>query len=489
MFKDRIGATPMTTDIADSYFTHIQGQQILGDVSFLSTLRALVDPRIGKDRIELRCWGSNLTKATIGSHRYRDVINAIMSDGFSSGETGKIYIHNFSSYRQEDVEAAMTEIEEHFTSYIGGDCQRIKKVTDFYRSCFKVLCYISKDNKNVFLFVDNLDVKKLHYLQCSIFAILPWYFDPEDGVSELEMRLINSLREKTPENYLKCLAEIAFQGDFRTKTIRKLLADFESQADRREIEALKRNVRTIIDDINSHNESIGRSLARKREAEVKLLGLELKVKNDGENSEIMEYFLCNNKLVLISASGSELKFACKDYLTYYDDEMAKKMIDNSHSYIYEPDDDIDEWGIDRDDMKELMYAIFVDQKLRIKMCAAYSLVLNDGVRPISRWDYGSEFADCIPNTHIDRYACLGNYRTVMNELLLNNDYIGAIEQCVASCKSLNFGDSVVMCEFMKALYGEGDVNNRCIELPDGRTVEPKEAIEWLHAEKENEQEA
>ena len=59
----------------------------------------------------------------------------------------------------------------------------------------------------------------------------------------------------------------------------------------------------------------------------------------------------------------------------------------------------------------------------------------------------------------------------------------------ASCKSLNFGDSPVMSEFMRQMYGLTDTtltNNRCIELPNGRVVTPKEAIEYLKSQKEEE---
>lgn len=72
---------------------------------------------------------------------------------------------------------------------------------------------------------------------------------------------------------------------------------------------------------------------------------------------------------------------------------------------------------------------------------------------------------------------------------MNRDYIGALEQCVASCKSLNWGDSTVMGTFMNTMWNSDDgYNNRCIELPDGRVVKPAEAIKWLEQqEAENEQ--
>lgn len=88
----------------------------------------------------------------------------------------------------------------------------------------------------------------------------------------------------------------------------------------------------------------------------------------------------------------------------------------------------------------------------------------------------------MPNTHINEYSCMGNYQTTINKLLASHDYIGALEQCVASCKSLNWGDSTVMSAFVTTLWGGNRTNNRCIELPDGRVVKPIGAIKWLNAQ-------
>ena len=84
-----------------------------------------------------------------------------------------------------------------------------------------------------------------------------------------------------------------------------------------------------------------------------------------------------------------------------------------------------------------------------------------------------------------KYACLGNYQRTINECLLEHDYISAIEQCVASCKSLNFGDYTVMDTFMDKMYRG---TQKCIVLPSGETVTIKKAVEWLNTEGENESE-
>ena len=206
------------------------------------------------------------------------------------------------------------------------------------------------------------------------------------------------------------------------------------------------------------NDRIGQYLERKKEADTRLFGLDMKIESGSGESEIMDYFIRNKKLYLEEVCDTTMEFAVKDYITFFDEEMAKMAIDNDSSYIYRPERGMST-VIPPKDMKMLMTAVFIDQEIRMKVCAAYRFRLDGGVSAL----------------------CLGGYEKQINTFLKSNDYIGAIEQCVASCKSLNFGDGAVMREFMKRLYKTSDYssNVKCFELPDGRVVEPKEAIEYL----------
>lgn len=492
MFKSVINSTPLVSDAADSFFQNIRGDSFQRDMTFLSTLRALVAPRMeADDSINLSFSESNYTVENVNSNSVSRVISAVCGGSYAvNGYTGQIQIHNFTSQSQDDNYACMELMKSSFEQQYEG-WHRLNKVTDFFRKTFYVLCFINPEKKSVYLFTDRMDVKKMHYLQCSIFAFLPWYFNPEAGVSELEMELIESLREKTSSKYEECIVRIASQYDFRTQKIRNLLAGFETRYEKQECETVRRTIQEYIDKINSLDREIGEYLRYKADKEIRLLGLEAKIaQGESEDSEIMEYFLCNNRLVLEEVTDTYMVFSCMDYLTYFDEDMAKQMIDNKRSYVYRPNGRACNNFIKEDDMKKLMYAIFIDQTLRVKVCCAYRFELRGTVDGLSHHRYGYEFRECTPNTHIDRYSCMGNYKRTINQLLQKHDYIGAIEQCIASCKSLNFADSTVMEEFMRRLYGisNDEVNTRCIELPDGKVVTPKEAVEWIKANEPQEQE-
>ena len=491
MFKSVVKTTPLCNQQANSFFKNITGDRFQSDVSFISTLRALVAPRMKDgENLYLRFTSTNYSESTIRGTSVERMCSALFNN-FYSGDTGSIYIHNIKRYtKDEDITANLQFVETHFESRYKG-WSRLEKVTDFYHKQFKCLCYINPKLKSVAVFAGDLTISRMHYLQCSIFAFLPWYFDPKKGVSEIEMKLIESLRDTSVDKYSECLAEIASQYDFRSAAIKKMLAGFETKFEKMEIERLKNAILRTIDSIESYNRDIGNLLAKKNDQETKLLGLETKVAGgSGEESEIMNYFLCNKKLTLFNVDNTYMTFAVKDYISYFNEDMAKKVLNNPSSYVYKQDGYSYSDNISKEDIKTLLTAIFLDQKIKVRVCASYTFNINGNVTANKLYAFGSDFDDCTPNPHIDRYTCMGNYKQAINSLLVKRDYIGAIEQCCASCKSLNFGDSTVMKEFMRTIYGVSDYyshNPKCLELPDGNIVTPKEAIKWLTKGEDNEQ--
>jgi hypothetical protein len=130
-------------------------------------------------------------------------------------------------------------------------------------------------------------------------------------------------------------------------------------------------------------------------------------------------------------------------------------------------------------MEKLLTAIFIDQTLKIRFCAAYYFDLNGSVGAQYHHRFPSSFSGYKPNPHIDEFECMGNYKRTINEALTRRDYITALEQCVASAKSLNLHDSAVIGRFIGHFCQNGGSSYKAIELPDGRIVSPKEAIKWI----------
>lgn len=482
MFKASINSTPFTTEAANDFFNNICGESYGSDITFLATLRALVAPRIpANEEIRLLFGNSRYTAADIGERSVESAVKLICENVtyVEDFDNGTFYVHNLCNSSDNNM-ASMSVLEKKLPAVYPGYA-RLEAITAFFRKTFNVDCFINAEKKCVLVFVDSMDNRKMHYLQCAILAMLPWYFDKTVGVTEKEMELIQSMRETSPDKYNRVLLELSRLYDFKTARIKKMLKGFELRFEREEYDRTASLIESIDRQIENLDAQLGLKLRERNEQCIRLAGLDQRINGgEEEESEIMEYFLCNNKLSLDRVSGTEIRFVVKDYITYFDRDMAHCMIRNKASIAYR-----NRRSITTQDAEMLLTEIFDSDtpRLKIKTCAAYciNIVGREGNNPgVSGYSFSAEFNDAIPNMHIQRHSCLGNYRGALNTLIQQRNYIGAIEQCIASCKSLNFGDSIVMGEFFASFFSGSDYNNRCIELPDGTVVKPEEAIRWLN---------
>lgn len=484
MFRQPIAETPLVNDVANNYFK-IYGSSYLGDITFLSTLRALIAPRMKNhdDMLNLYFYAGFTSSPNLSPS------NIIKESCylFDSTQCNSLHIHNVIDSNEELREEFLNLLKSNFCKIYKG-WHRLEKVTDLFRNQFKVLCFINPDIKSTIVFVEDMTVSKMHYLQVSIFGLLPWYFDPKDGVSQDEMDLINTLREKKPNAYLDMIKKFAEKYDFRTEKIKSLLAGFETRYEVNECERVKNVILNTNERISRYNSELGSLLNEKNDLEIRLLGLEAKIaSNKSEDSEIMDYFIRNKRLDLVSVDNSFVYFVVKDYIMYFDEDMAKDYIENENSYFYNNYGNPYERYIPAEQAKKLLNAIFIDQIIKIKTCAAYRFSLNGNVEGRAHYPFSMEYSNYLPNPHIQEHACMGNYVRAINELLQKNDYITALEQTVASARNLNFSDSIVMKQFVEKLYGlkRNETGERWLELPDGSMVSPKEAIEWLLKQEES----
>ncbi|MBQ0014744.1 MAG: hypothetical protein KBS82_05430 [Oscillospiraceae bacterium] len=488
MFREEITDTPFMAKSANMYFEKVNGEYWRDDCSFVTTLRILLRNKINEDSkgIYVSFGYSDYTAKIMEDNSDSRILNCITRDfvKYPDEWCEHIHIHSFNASDDINNDAFIDLVKKKFTEQFPNYVM-LDKVETFYHEQFNCVCFINPTTRDVIIYVCKLDIKKLHYLQCSIFAILPWYFNPDEGISDIDMELIQSLREKTSAHYCEVVNKIASEFNFREEYTRKVLAGFETKFERQELSRKENEIRDLESRIREYNENIKSLLQRKEEYDTILFGLRYKIENESENdSEIMEYFLRNPHLYLENVDDRSIDFIAQDYVTYYDEDLVESVLDNRNSFIYRVGGRFMSDVYSAEEMKRFMTRVFIDQKMKIKFCAAYRFIFGRGVEGLKGYRFGMEFNDSMPNPHINRYSCLGNYNMSINTSIQENDYLTALEQCIASCKSLNFGDSCVMEEFMRFIYGVTDnpsYNNiSCVELEDGRCLTVGEAMDWLN---------
>lgn len=482
MFRTCISQTPFTSEAANELFQNIRGQDYRSDRSFVSTLRAMLYPRMKpEDRLDLYFFDSNrYTAENIRSKGERQFCLGIASNWWTDNEHTKNYVivHSIAG-SNENVEACFNALSNKFCEALEG-YERIDKITAFYRQYFKVLCFINPTTHVVVFYVENMDMKKMHFLQVTVPVVFPWYINKEAPLTPEETALAKSFGSSSPDDYRTLLAKMAEKYDFRTARIKKYLSGYEKRIVDRQIRSEQDRIQSIDRNIRDLSDRISAQLRDRDAANIRLNGLQ--VNGRGEESELLDYFLCNKAVDIRELRGDTITFVVKSHLDYFDRDCAERMIGRDDNYIRgrAPSDDAYE------NMKKLLTEIFVnpDPRLRIRVCAAYYLNIPDNsCSYIEHYEFSEEEGDMsyTPNTHIQEYGCLGNYRYEINEALIRGDYITAVEQCVSSCGSLNWADGAVMSTFIQMMYSS---RSAFIELPDGSVVTVAKAIEWLKQQEE-----
>lgn len=482
MFNKNIDNIILASNVANIVFPNILGDPFSSDTSFVATLRALLAPRFGEeDRITVRYISRRGdSKSAISSTPDESCCESLAYS--INGTTDTIYVFGLHCGEEANKEWFKKIDSAFMTKYQG--FVELKDLKVFVSKQANMRFFINEETRVAAVFVDGLNTRLWHLVQSLTSRLIPWHFK-DKPLEEDERLLVKSLTSRSSTEYELLIEAMAKKFDFRTKKVEHMLSGFEKSIKQLELRNVERNIssvnRRIEDYLNGYSEYI-----KQREALFsRKLGLMYQVDNSGEN-ELLDYFLCNKHLDLVDANeDGYLRFIVGCHLTSYDPEMYERFSKNDNSYFYGGYDVSCDKFKGRAPKKMLLDAIFGDDScLKIKMCSFYEIHIGGGVEVRSGYNYPADYKDFIPNPHIHYHSCLGDHRRYIENCLLEGDNIGAIEQCVSSARSVNIGEDITFVKLLRDLFS--DRCGRVIELPDGTSCTPSEALDWLAAQKEEE---
>jgi len=477
MFRECITSTALTGQTPDTAFEHIIGGGYRGDMSFLATARAFLDSRMDKDKDKVRIVFVGVSTDTPTTH----------SQFMSAIEPNRLVIASLSGSR-ETSERAMANVDAEFIAKYPGFVEA-PKIRAFYERSFASRCFVNRESQISVVFVDHIDTRTLHFLECSILIMLPWYFERNPKLSEDERALVDCLmnKEATASDYNRIIDKIAERYDFRTSAIKTMLSGFETKYKRIQLDKAREEMRIHDDNINSYLDAIRNETRVREDAYIRVLGLEEAVRRQDGKSELVDFMLAHKNVELVEVNDRSFKIIVKTRFTPLDasKEQVENHIKRKDSYIYRYDGrsygDVSE--IDPEDMAKLIKAVFVDETVGVNLCAAYNINLTDtstGRIPQADYPFSSAYADYMPNPHINRYRCMGTEQSSrLGDCIARGNYLGAVMICITATGTITPTDYAVMSEFMEHLYGIKRWNTHAFVLPDGRVCNPKEAIAWL----------
>lgn len=478
MFSKEITGLTLTNEIASCLFQNISGDNFRDDESFVATLRALLYSRVPKEEsITLRYHTSRYDTGSLDGTTPGDCVRAFLRDTpVMKGGRGILLIHSFEG-TDEGNTGSLRMLEEGVPKTLAG-YKLLADLSSWLESEPKIRAkvYVNEEQRNTIVFTEKMSMKRWHMLASLISRYFPWYFD-KNPMTDEEVEIVKTLTKRYAPNFEAKIQEFAKRFDFRSQIIRNKLTGFETQFDRRKLESVRTQITNTDRQIQELENRFSSYYKQMNDLRVQESGLLDKINGVGEeSSELLDYFLCNNTLQLMSVYDGQIEFVVTTTVANFDPDSAEAIIANNRSYIY---GSIRNEELTKARVKRLMTEVFLKETMKIRICAAYRLNFDNGTYAgISGYEFPRDIImDHTPNQHIQGYHCLGGNEATIRSSMRSHDYVGAVAACVQSAKSVNIQESATTGRMMDELFSNRI--GKVIEMPDGSTKTPLEAVLWL----------
>lgn len=323
--------------------------------------------------------------------------------------------------------------------------------------------------------------KTLHLCASAISRLFPWAFEAEP-LTETETATLKLIYDDKWPEFKKSMYEVVKSGDFYKKILEAKLKDFAN-------DSLNRRIRDLKDDIRRENGKIDDWYRKIRDADGRIEEMNDQltvyvnkiIQGDNDSAGMIEYLSSNRSLTLLGRDGDVINLAAVTYLTEFDDDAFASYVRNkkdkgNYVYRYSP--------YDVELTKKLYRSIWEDQRWMVRTFSGWSLSSGFYAHPDNDLRIPDEIKkNRIPQPHIWRYTCVGNYRKTFEDCQKKHDYIGAMTTIVSSSSSLNWTDSTVVESFMSDFWN--DESGSFLEDKDGNLYTVKEVVDILKEEMKN----
>lgn len=355
------------------------------------------------------------------------------------------------------------------------------KVANFFKGHMNCVVQLDAEQRTAYIIIQNINVSKVHLVQCAIPAILPWYFPKERGMSDDEVALLKSLEKSTPDEY-EALYE-KFASDYGAYDImaERYLTQFESSWASSRVQVKEERLNSIRADVNDFNNRINELLQEKRDIEMELVGWRA-AKGKQQDGELLKYIKQMSGIKIVNGTVDPYSYnsifyvveADLDIFDFDDEHVAEVYVGDTETPIYNRGNA--DYRLSKADMKLLYEALFLRREYTIQTCAAYYITSNGRADAYENYNYGS-CPGRLPNPHIWHFGCASEYRRAMTNKVMAGDFEGAIDISVSSARTFMFTDSPVARRFGEDICTYAD--KKFIRDAEGNLFSPIEVIKKL----------
>lgn len=464
MFTDFINDLTICGDEAAEVFPRIIKVHEQPDSSFLATLRALLPKRMDAGDVFRFGLIRHHLDAEFHAKNSRNKIQILLHPA-ATAENG-LYVVSLESGDKGVLDTVRLKTSGIYPSF------RYLPEVSYYLSqkSSQKLAFVSKEDRTAIVVCEAVSISDWHYIQTVIPALLPWYF--KDPRTEDETAILHSLEKTSSRDYTAIMERISMSLDLRAIKIRKMLSGLSQNYKQGRITDAERKIAAIEIKIAAMNQEMSRLITDKNESKIMLCGLYNM--DDPHSTEIMDFFLTNKALHIVSADKGTVEYIVTGYLNSYDQHMFESCIRNVNSFFYT---DYPNAKITEEELVKLLKAVFSPApQCKLRVYSAFKLELGGSISPEMDYIFPDWLNTFIPNPHINNSGCLGGNLQFVNEYMANQDYIMAISQTLSANRNINFHDIAVIPHLVEKLRTEDPI---CIEMRNGDIVRPSEAVKLL----------
>ena len=469
MFEQQIANTKLAGMLADCMFRRISGCGYDGDISFISTLRAmLMHIDLGDNSVTF-----NVATAHLDDMNTPDGCSALLQHHLKPDTI------TYLAISAPATESVATNTEQFFVHSAPEMAHEFMDVREFFAQKMACRAMINEQTRSALIVVLSSNMKKHHLAQCIMPKLMPWYFTGV-SLSALQRRLLSSLTERYQDTYERTLNAIADTDWYRQRSNSAAMSAFKRRGLQRKKDNVEKRIRDHQSRIDILNQDLIAELRSINDMNLQLNGVLLAIESeDSGNDDLTDFLTANPDVEIMSIDGDYMQILVKSYLDVYDPDAYASMSRNPNSWYWSDSSATTGPFISRQARKQVLDAIFSDNPtFKIRSFGIYKMNCNTSEVGGS----GGRYSDVVPvdryaNPHLYYASCLGSYRSTISRAMTNGDIVGAISQCIASAHSVNVTESATFRHLCRDIF----VNDQPIlEGPEGRLFTTLQAYEYLN---------
>ena len=379
------------------------------------------------------------------------VIEANYAEEFPKSEN-TIMIVNTDAMFDEEV------VQKIISNMTAAGFRFNEDIRSYYKDEFNVLLF-TDDNINMSVVIaERLNYRfRYHFLLATFPRLIQWICSSKIGKppTKEQMDLLNALASTDPTKFEEIVRQIESDKEISDKYIFGKMSAMKNSYYGKQLNSIRESIVDKNNKVGAHNAAIRQLLADLRTLNSRYSALQISESSDDAGIQsFIDYLKAAKNIRVVSVNSDECVVRFKVY-TYFNSwpDSAESLLDNHRSYFYRHN----ESSLSEDELEKLYRAVFIDETVKIKTCAEYTIGLIN-YEIVGTWS--GEFEGMIPNPHLRHYSCLGGYSTMINECLQRGDLVGVVDACIASAGSLNIEESPTMEYFCDEAT---DVYNACYE--------------------------